>query len=126
MSPCLAHQSHLLQFGRRAARCALRHHEAEIRLARPDQIRRLIREAMLNRGEDLCQESACLKRWNGWISSSREMMSLAAMASVLINWAGGRGDRTGELKLVDGAPGAWQQSRSPAWVQAEKRTAPDA
>ena len=30
---------------------------------------------------------ACLKRWNGWISNRREMMSLAAMASVpWLNW----------------------------------------
>jgi hypothetical protein len=72
---------HLLQLGVEERLAALlRHHEAQIRLARPDQIRRLI-EVVLNRVRSM-PGKACLKRWNGWMSSRREMMSLAAMASV--------------------------------------------
>ena len=112
-----AHQVTLLQLGVEERLAALLcHHEAQIRLARPHQIRRLIPRVVLNRGEVRCRGRPA-KRWNGWMMSRREMMSLAAMARrPLAQLAQGIEIGLAELQLVDGALGALQQPL-PAWVR---------
>ncbi|MNC11242.1 hypothetical protein D3C75_589340 [compost metagenome] len=101
---------HLLQFGvveRLAA--LLRHHEAEIRLARPDQIRRLIRggveQGEIDAGKGLLEALERLDQ-----QQPRDDVAGGDGERPLAQLAEGVEIGLAELQLVDGALGALQQS----------------